>query len=114
MSRPQESGPPTGGLQKALFVLNMHWWRDRSDDTRDRHVRALREECRQTIKRTQYAADGDVASQEHRLLREVRYLFSDPVWRDPDRRERVFQTLLDDCRQLEEALGHSMTEEYRS
>jgi hypothetical protein len=50
----KENGPPTGGLQKALFVLHMHWWKDRTtDEARTRHIRELRRQCQAFLKRTE-------------------------------------------------------------
>ena len=54
MSHLRKSGPPTGGLQRALFILHMHWHKERTTDgTRVRHVQALRDECRAFLERTE-------------------------------------------------------------
>jgi hypothetical protein len=49
----RESGPPIGGLRKAMYIIEMHWHKERTrDETRRRHVRALRVECQAFLNRT--------------------------------------------------------------
>ena len=54
MSHLKGNGPPTDGLAKALYVVHMHWHKDRTTDrARVRHIRALREACKAFLERTE-------------------------------------------------------------
>ena len=52
-------------------------------------------------------------SAERKVLRTARYLLTDRIISNPERRDRTLTTLIADMRELEVALGHSALEEYR-